>query len=85
MTHDARSRPSCTLGGSYTSGGVSENDGRDASILICDFDGDGFLDPLCGGNDCSERFATVNPGADEVCNAFDDDCDGEVGEGCPAP
>ena len=78
-------RPSCTLGGSYSGGGSGEFAGRDAGVLVCDFDGDGFLNPLCGGNDCSEIFSTVNPSAAEVCNGFDDNCNGQVDEGCPAP
>lgn len=41
-----------------------------------DADGDGFaLD-----TDCDETEASVHPGAAELCNAVDDDCDGEVDE-----
>ncbi len=52
-----------------------------------DSDGDGYIDctldgdanpPLSvvGGDDCNDTVAAVNPGADEVCDGWDNDCDG---------
>ncbi len=54
-----------------------------------DTDGDGFGDPATAvlaciapagttseGGDCDDADVTVRPGAPEVCNAIDDDCDG---------
>jgi hypothetical protein len=32
-------------------------------------------------NDCNDADATVNPGAEEVCNGVDDNCDGRIDEG----
>jgi len=41
-----------------------------------DNDIDTYLDADCGGDDCDDEDATVNPGAEEPCNGVDDDCDG---------
>lgn len=32
-------------------------------------------------SDCDDAQASIHPGANEVCNQFDDDCDGSVDEG----
>ncbi|MBN2529798.1 MAG: putative metal-binding motif-containing protein [Deltaproteobacteria bacterium] len=40
-----------------------------------DKDSDSSLDALCGGDDCDDSDASVYPGAQEVCNAKDNDCD----------
>ncbi len=42
--------------------------------LLEDADGDGFLSDV----DCDDDDADVFPGADEVCNGKDDNCDGEI-------
>jgi hypothetical protein len=45
-----------------------------------DFDGDGVLPASFGGEDCDNRNPDV-PGPTELCNGYDDDCDGDVDEG----
>ena len=49
-----------------------------------DLDGDGYL---AGAGcviqeDCNDLNPTTSPLAPELCNGFDDDCDGELDEGC---
>jgi MYXO-CTERM domain-containing protein len=48
-------------------------------LEVVDGDGDGVPD----GPDCDDTDANVHPGATELCNGQDDDCDGVVDDGCP--
>lgn len=70
------------------------DEGSDPVELYPDPDGDGFHDrtgtpvvgclPLTGyaaeGGDCAPTVADRNPGAEEICNLYDDNCDGRVDE-----
>jgi Subtilase family/Putative metal-binding motif len=57
-------------------------DGLKAAGLHCscqDQDGDGHFAASCGGKDCDDSNKAVHPGAKELCNGVDDDCDGSKG------
>ena len=76
-------------------GEKDEGDAYDAEIYYADEDGDGYADPentlsacrrpigymaTLGDADCDDALADVFPGADEYCNAIDDNCDGSIDE-----
>lgn len=46
-----------------------------------DFDNDGFVASQVGGDDCNDGDPAINPGAPEVADGVDNDCDGTVDEG----
>jgi hypothetical protein len=65
-----------------------DEDLADASVWYVDVDGDGYGDPdvqleacdaptgaVADATDCDDGAASINPGATEVCNGVDDDCD----------
>jgi hypothetical protein len=69
-------------------GEVDEPDAIDAETWYPDLDGDGYGDSTAGepsceaptgwiadGTDCDDALAEINPGAIEICNGLDDDCD----------
>ena len=52
-------------------------------VTCPDVDGDGFTDASCGGDDCNDNVATINPGVAEVCgNGVDENCNGAIDDTC---
>ena len=68
--------PGCALG--------AENEALMAALFVggwsCDLDRDGVNDQRaeCGGTDCDDSNDTVFPGAVEMCDGVDNDCDALV-------
>ena len=73
---------------------IDEEDAVDAETWYPDADGDGYGDPdnpvqacyppaghVADGSDCADNAPAVNPGAEEICNGVDDDCDPLTDEG----
>ena len=53
---------------------TDDDDDADDDDESCDIDGDGY----CWPEDCDETSADAYPGAPELCDGLDNDCDGEI-------
>jgi hypothetical protein len=60
--------------------GFSDEVSRVFTVRGRDGDGDGFEGEEWGGPDCDDDDPSVFPGASEVCNDADEDCDGIIDE-----
>ena len=58
--------------------------GDTGEIEDCDVDEDGVMSAECGGADCDDADASVNPATTEVCNDKDDNCEGTIDESTAA-
>jgi hypothetical protein len=78
--------------------GTADNDPVDALTFYADADGDGFGDAsaptlACAlgeglsedDTDCDDTEPSVNPGAQELCDGLDNDCDASTTEGLSYP
>lgn len=59
--------------------------GSETSTPLCsggtDVDGDGYGDGCQAGKDCDDNNVSSHPGAPELCDGLDNDCDNEIDEG----
>ncbi|MEO0600853.1 MAG: malectin domain-containing carbohydrate-binding protein, partial [Myxococcota bacterium] len=78
-------------------GTVDGPDSTDALTFYADSDGDGFGDAsvtafdcaapagfVADATDCDDSTSTVSPGNPELCNGFDDNCDGQTDDSSSA-
>ena len=50
------------------------------TVLGVDNDGDGYVAQEDGGDDCDDANTGVYPGAEEICDGLDNDCDGSLSD-----
>ncbi|MBM3247665.1 hypothetical protein FJZ17_03960 [Candidatus Pacearchaeota archaeon] len=76
---DPTCAPACTKVNWYLD---ADNDGYYSSVInSCTSPGNGWTTNTKIAGDCNDNNAAIRPGALEVCNGVDDDCDGIIDEG----
>jgi hypothetical protein len=63
---------------------TADDEGNDEAACM-DADGDGYGDGCGQGEDCDDDDPDVNPSAPELCDAVDQNCDGDPMAGCECP
>jgi hypothetical protein len=67
----------------------NNNDGDgcsgDCATIEIDFDNDGYYSVDTGGDDCNDEDPSINPGAGELCDGVDNDCDASTADGFHEP
>jgi hypothetical protein len=51
------------------------------SFVPPDADGDTYIDAACSGTDCDDTQPGIHPGATEICNGIDDNCNVTIDDG----
>jgi len=85
ITADANSLAVGTYSKQDTFANISAGSTTTVSVSLVvqpcdDNDGDGYK--VCEG-DCDDTNPNIHPGAPELCNELDDNCDGQINEGLP--
>ena len=79
----AGSPPTCDDGLACTTDSCDPSGAGGAGACVSvspDLDLDGHPDVACTGDDCNDTDFTIHPGAAELCNGRDDNCDGGADE-----
>ncbi len=76
---EGENNPGCT---DYYLDLDGDGNGTGESKCLCQPDG---LYSATNDSDCDDENAAINPGAEEVYNGVDDNCDGQIDEGCCPP
>jgi hypothetical protein len=71
---DADSSLDSSTASSWYADADSDGYGAGSATVACDAP----TGAVASSSDCDDGLAAVNPGATEVCNSIDDDCDGDI-------